>query len=379
MAGASFFYPHAARMKKLLILSVGYGQGHHAAAAALAEEYSLRGWSVRVADPCAEAYPRVFVWTQRFYAFCVRRASWLWGITYAQTDTADWSKAVRWPLLGGVKEHIRLLLRGEEPDVVLCTYPLYAYMLDALRRQGAFHGHYAIIVTDALEISRPWMQSAAPLLFVPDEYSCEKVCAAFGLSPQQVIAGGFPVKRAFAPAAQRQAPSAACLHILFGAFRPSAEVARAVRAILQAYPAAKLTLLGASRYASLSCRLGNEISRGQVELLPMTPHMPRLMAQSHVYIGKAGAATMFECYAAALPMIVNFALPGQEQGNLELLQRDGAGEYAESPEALVEALQKMLANGAAEWRSMSASMVAAHARRGGAARIADEVERRLLS
>lgn len=366
-------------MKKLLILSVGYGQGHHAAAAALAEEFSSRGWLVSVADPCAEAHPHVFSWTQRFYDFCVRRAPWLWGITYAQTDTADWRKAVHWPLLKGVKEHIRLLLRAEEADAVLCTYPLYAYMLDSLHRQGLFHGRYAVIVTDALEISRPWMQSEAPLMCVPDEHSREKMCAVFGLSPQQVIAGGFPVKRAFSSDLRRQTPSATNLHILFGAFRPSAEVVRTVRAILQAYPAAKLTVLASSHSEAVKRRLQGAISRGQVELLPATPHMDQLMAQSHVYIGKAGAATMFECYAAALPMIINFALPGQEQGNLELLLRDGAGEYAESPEAVVEVLHNMLAHGAAEWRSKRAAMVAAHRHRGGAARIADEVERRLLS
>lgn len=365
-------------MKRLLILSVGYGQGHHAAAAALAEEYSARGWAVRVADPCAEAHPQAFAWTQRFYDFCVRRAPWLWGITYAQTDTADWRKAVHWPLLRGVKERIRYLLHEDEPEIVLCTYPLYAYMLDVLQERGEFHGRYAVIVTDALEISRPWMQSSAPLVLVPDEYSCEKVCAAFGLSAERVATGGFPVKTAFAPAVNLEQPSFAHLRILFGAFRSPADVQQTVRAVLQAYPAARVTLLAAAHYESLSSRLQDEISNGRVELLPSTPHMARLMAQSHVYIGKAGAATMFECYAAALPMLVNFALPGQEQGNLELLLRDGAGEYAESPEAVVEALQNMMADGAAAWHAMRAAMAAAHHRRGGAARIAEAVERRLL-
>lgn len=365
-------------MKRLLILSVGYGQGHHAAAAALAEEYTARGWAVRVADPCAESHPQVFAWTQRFYDFCVRRAPWIWGITYAQTDTADWRKSVHWPLLKGVKERIRLLLQEEAPDAVLCTYPLYAYMLDVLHGAGEFHGRYAVIVTDALEISRPWMQSSAPLVLVPDEYSREKVCASFGLSPEQVAAGGFPVKRAFSPAENMAPPTSAHLHILLGAFLPSAEVARAARAILQAYPAARVTLLAASRYEALSRSLGEEIGNGQVELLRSTAHMPQLMKQSHVYIGKAGAATMFECYAAAVPMIVNFALPGQEQGNLELLQRDEAGFYAESPEAVAEALRSMLADGAAAWHSMRAAMIAAHQHRGGAARIADALERGLL-
>lgn len=365
-------------MKKLLILTVGYGQGHHAAAAALGEEFTLRGWDVCVADPCEQVHPQVFAWTQRFYDFCVRRAPWLWGITYAQTDTADWRKAVHWPLLADVLQGVRRMLEQQQPDLVLCTYPLYAYMLDALRSASVFHGRYAVVVTDALEISRPWMQSAAPLLFVPDEYSREKVLSLVGLQDERVVAAGFPVKRAFAPSPQIEPPATGALRILFGAFRSVAEVERSVRAVLNAYPSATITVLASARYDSLCLRLADEVQRGRVELLRSTPHMAQLMAQSHVYIGKAGAATMFECYAAALPMLVNFALPGQEQGNLELLQRDGAGRYAESPEALVEALRSMLADGAAEWHAMRAAMATAHRRRGGAARLADEAERRLL-
>lgn len=363
-------------MKKLLIFTVGYGQGHHAAAEALAEEFSARGWNCHVTDPCEDSYPVVFGWTRRFYDLCVRRAPWLWGVTYAQTDTANWHHAVQWPLLRGVAERVKHLLMETAPDAVLCTYPLYAYMLDVLRRQGAFHGRYAVVVTDALVISRPWVQSETPLLFVPDEKSQERICTQFGLAADVVISGGFPVRKGFVPAFA-SVPSAKDLRILFGAFCSAREVARTARAILGAYPAAKVTLLGAARYAALSRELAREIETGGIELLPPGQNMSALMSRCHLYIGKAGAATMFECYAAALPMVVNFALPGQEQGNLELLLQDRAGLYAESPEGVVSALNNMLADGAREWRTMRAAMVAAHQKRGGAARIADEVERRL--
>lgn len=379
MAEASFFYPPVQQMKSLLILSVGYGQGHHSAASALAEEFSMRGWECRTEDLCEAAHPNFFAKTQRFYDFCVRRAPWLWGVTYAQTDTADWRHAVKWPLLRDVVERLRRVLGEMSPDVVLCTYPLYAYMLDALRREGVFHGRYAVVVTDALVISRPWVQSAAPLLFVPDEFSQELICSQFGLSRQVVVSGGFPVKKRFAPSHPLSVPTASDFRILFGAFRPAREVVRTVRAILHAYPAAKVTLLGSARYGAFRRLLLREIESRQVELLPPGQEMSDLMARSHLYIGKAGAATMFECYAEALPMIVNFALPGQEQGNLELLLRDGAGIYADSPESVVSALNNMLADGAAGWRAMRTAMMAAHQKRGGAARIADETERRLLT
>lgn len=363
--------------RKCLICSVGYGQGHHAAAAALAEAFTDRGYLCRVCDPCAMAKPATFALTQAFYRFCVRRAPWLWGVTYAQTDTANWRKALQWPLLGAVKHRLEQLLTEEEPDVVLCTYPLYAYMLDALHAEGKFHGCYALVVTDALEISRPWLQSGAPLVVVPEAASARKVCSQFGLSPELVLPLGFPVRRAFR-AREIAAPTPQNLRIVFGAYRSTRSMVYSVRALGAAYPAAHITLVAGDRARRFQKLLRQETARGQVEVLASTERMAELLAASHLYIGKTGAATMFECYALRVPLLVNFALPGQEQGNWELLQRDGAGRFAESPADLVSAVQSLLADGAAEWQRRRAAMASA-GYDGAAERIVHAVERRFFA
>jgi processive 1,2-diacylglycerol beta-glucosyltransferase len=49
------------------------------------------------------------------------------------------------------------------------------------------------------------------------------------------------------------------------------------------------------------------------------------MAASDVVLTKAGGATVHECLAAGVPAVVNYVIPGQEEGNLELLERLGCG------------------------------------------------------
>lgn len=360
--------------RKALVCSVAYGMGHNAAAAALEEEWKRRGGLCCVVDPCAEAHPFIYELTRRFYHFCVRRAPWLWGVTYAQTDTADWRRAVHYPLLSDVARRLKAILEREQPDVVFCTYPLYAYMLDALHAQGVFHGRYAMVVTDSLVISRPWLQSQAPWVFVPDELSAAWVCREFGLPEARVQAAGFPVRTAFAQSAPREAPDASHLRILYGACRSNREVVHIVRALAAAFPAMRLVLLAGEREHCLRRALRREIAAAQVCVSGTTGEMAAYLAQSHFYIGKAGAATMFECYAAQVPMIVNFALPGQEQGNLQLLLHDGAGYNEETPSDVVHRVAEMLAQGAAGWQRARAAMKAAQ-RSGGAAAIVDAVER----
>lgn len=361
------------KLQRVLICSVGYGQGHHAAAAALAEEYARSGAQCHVCDPCALARPRIFSATQAYYHFCVHEMPWLWRVTYAQTDTANWRKAVGMPVLRSVKDCLRELLEQRRPDWVICTYPLYSYMLDALRAEGAFHGRYAVVVTDALEISRPWMQSDAPHVFVTDNLSARMVQAQFGLAAECVRACGFPVRRAFAPSPSLVPPSPQNLKIVLGVYRPLFEIARLLRALWVCYPAAHVTLLAGAGAERCRRMLASEIARGRAEVLSATNRMAELFSRTHVYIGKAGAATMFECYAARVPMVVNYALPGQEQGNLELLMRDGAGRYAESPDDVVQALQALVDDDAAGWQRMRVAMAAA-GYDGAAARIVEETK-----
>lgn len=354
--------------RRLLLLSVGYGQGHHSAAAALAERFSDDAWVCRTVDVCAESQPRVFRCTQKFYEFCVRRAPWLWGVTYSLTDTADWAGLVKHSIFAQVLKYTQELLLDWNPDFIICTYPLFAYILDELKERGGHVAPYALVVTDAREISRPWLRSAAELILVPDAGSRRMVMERYALAGNRVMAPGFPVKGCFTPSPERRAPDEQKLNILYGAYRQTQGVVNDVAAMLSAFPQLKLTVLAGNREPELRRRFRKECAAARLEILKETTQMHGLLKESHFYIGKAGAATMFECYASNVPMLVNFILPGQEQGNLELLLEDAVGCHVESTAHLVATLSRLLENEAAGWHRLCASIQSA-GRAGASARI----------
>lgn len=363
--------------KKLLLLSVGFGQGHHAAAAATAEELTARGWQCHTVDPCREAHPIIFGLSQAYYRFCVRRAPELWAVTYAMTDAADWTRCVRWPLLKEATEYIEQQLQEWQPDLVICTYPLFAYMLDDITARSGRRQRYAMLVTDAIAVSSPWMKSRAPLVFVPDALTHAQVTARYGLPAGRVIAAGFPVHRAFTPSSL-SAPTKQTLRILYACYISRRRSLEQVSAMLTAFPEAHITVL-AGDFAPLFRRnFAADIAAGRLTVLQQTQEMPRLFATHHVYIGKAGAATVFEGYSARIPLFINYALPGQEQGNLELLERDGAGRFISSTADLLTALHTLCSKGSGSWEHYRNAQRRA-ARSGAAARIADAVERKWFS
>ena len=360
------------KARRALVLSVGYGAGHHAAANAIAEALWERGWYATVEDPCLQAHPRTFALTQWFYNFCVRRAPWLWAVTYAQTDTADWASKAYAPVFRGVTERIRHLVEDVAPSVIVCTYPLYAHMLDALAAEGALKVPYAVVVTDALEISRPWMVNRAPLICLSDEYSLARVSERYALAPQRLAATGFPVRKSFVATYSRLSPDKDNLRLVYGAYAPMNRVKMDLKALVASFPAARLTVIAGARCAELAMFAGEN-----VEIIERSDDMASLFAEAHFYIGKAGAATVFEAYSAQLPVIVNYTLPGQEQGNLELLMLDGAGAAVRSASELVVKLKSLLKNGAEGWRRMQEAM-ASPLRSFGAARIVEALESKFI-
>ncbi len=352
--------------RKLLLLSVGYGKGHHSAAAALAEHYAEAGWNTQVVDVCEMAQPGVFRLTQIFYDFCVRRAPWLWGITYALTDSADWSRLIHSPLLRPVVRCLHKVLEEEKPDLVICTYPLFAYMLDELHLKGKFSRPYAVVVTDAREISRPWVRSHAMLVTVPDTGSRNMVVERYAMEPYRVVDAGFPVKSGFRPSVTRSVPGKDSLRVLYGAYRQIGGVINDIAILLAEFPRIELVVLAGSYCRKLQRVFRRQCETGRLQVLKETSDMPHLLSECHFYIGKAGAATMFECYACEVPVLINFTLPGQEQGNLELLLEDGAGCHVESTAHLVDVITRLLENNAAGWQSMRQRMVDARRQSGAA-------------
>ncbi len=356
-----------------MLLTVGYGEGHNTAARALAVAAQAKGWTVEVLDACAASSPRLFSITQKFYQFCVKSAPWMWAITYAQTETADWSTKATAPFLRKVTRYIHELLQSYLPDAVLCTYPLYGYMIDYLRRTGAVDVPYGMVVTDALEISRPWMLTHADVVYLPDEYSLELVQDRFAVSPSKLAAPGFPVKPVFCGRKSLTSPpTKQDIRIVYGAYAPLPRVKADIAMLLQCLPGCRITLLAGSRYRALKA-----LACERVSVLKRTDKMVSLFENSHLYIGKAGAATVFEAYAMVLPVIINYALPGQEQGNLQLLQMDGAGLSVASTAELQRAVLGILDNNAAVWLRMKQVMMALD-RSNGANRIVDDFERRVF-
>jgi processive 1,2-diacylglycerol beta-glucosyltransferase len=348
-------------MTRVLILTAGFGEGHNAAARNLAAAVDAAGGAgtAQIADLFALASPRLNHLTRRGYLTLINRAPRLWSTCYGWADRPGTFPRHLWFLRKELRALARLLER-EPPRAVCSTFPVYGFLAERLNQRGVLRAPHFNIVTDSISINSLWTRPACAGWFVPNSETAE-VVRRLGVPANRLHEYGFPVQRFFAENAGRLAPpdlatgaSPAVLYIIHSGVRS----AEATAGALLARTDWSLTF-AVGRDKRLRHRL-EKAAAGRAHptaILSWTDQIPRLLMTHHAVISKAGGATTQEAIAAHCPMVVNQIVPGQEEGNYELLRRRGAGAYAATPDAVLDALHGAFAGRGELWRQWRTALV----------------------
>ncbi|MFY8214980.1 MAG: glycosyltransferase, partial [Chthoniobacterales bacterium] len=224
-------------------------------------------------------------------------------------------------------------------------------LLDHLHRSQAGRSFTQVtVVTDSITINSVWLSGHSDWLLVCNSETRDVICH-MGFPAGRIIVSGFPVPPAFSELRKPKAPPARgqkwkVLFMVNSGKRIAADVLKAISSM----PNIEITLT-VGRDDDLLRRLKRTAAEAGVDahFFGWTDQMPRLIAESHVVISKAGGATVQECLAATSPMLISQVVPGQEEGNARLIADHGAGVIAESPAEIVRALQAGFANDGALW------------------------------
>ncbi|ACB75821.1 MGDG synthase family glycosyltransferase [Opitutus terrae] len=345
---------------RILILTAGFGEGHNAAARALAAAFERCDPPARVAvfDAFAAASPRLNAASRQLYLSLINGAPRVWSRFYAWIDDSEFIQRRLWLFhreIGVLAER----LRRDPPAAICCTYPLYAFFLQAIRARGVRLPPVYNVVTDSISIHSLWWRAACDGWFLPNADSADVLLRA-GLPPTLVHVSGFPVDAAFRDAGRQLAPPDLAhfarprvLHLVHSGTRH----AEATDHALMKETDWDLTC-AVGRDRALRARLTRLAARRPfpTRVLGWTDQIPRLLMTHHAVISKAGGATTQEAIAALCPMIVSQIVPGQEEGNYELLRRYGVGALATSPAAVLGSLRAAFADRGRVWAQWRAAL-----------------------
>src|SRR6266513_5548500 len=186
-------------VKKILILTAGFGEGHNSAARGIRDALAqiAPDSAVECRDLFAEAFGRVNEIARRAYLVGINRAPRVWSAIYSWIDQRpDFRPGLRW--FSRVRQRLSAIIGRDRPDVIVSVYPPYAHLLDELYvPANGSKPRRIVCVTDSITINSIWYRCSADYFLLANEQTAE-VLANAGINRALLRVFGFPVSPRFA-------------------------------------------------------------------------------------------------------------------------------------------------------------------------------------
>lgn len=373
-------------LRRVLILSVSAGMGHLQAAQAIKKAFQEIKPEVEVTILDTFRYINPFLDKVIFgtYIEMLKITPIVYGYLYYLAEKGQ-------PLSGVGKEELNRLfnklaapklvrlLNSLKPQVVVCTHPFPAGILDQLKQQGSLDSLVVATLTD-FTVHSFWVFSGVDLFTV----AAPELRAPFreyGISLERVHPLGIPIDTSFSRPGDR-----ATVHRQLG-FKQDLPTALIVGGGLGMGPLADIVkalgnysgtlqlIVVTGNNDSLRVRLERMLVtlKNPVKVLGFAENIPELMAAADFLVGKAGGLTCAEALARGLPVFIVDPLPGQEVRNAAFLTGQGAAIQVNNVKELVHKVDAALrGNGLLE-------EMAKNARRLGKPLAAHDIARLIMS
>lgn len=353
-----FTHLSASDARVILLLTAGFGDGHNTAARSVADALQrlCPDERIEVSDLISEAMPLLADVCKSLYQLAITHWPAAWRLTYelmgkrsVTGPDSTWQIA----LVNALQQRIK----ADSPRLIISTYPLYAVMLETLAHTQPVPP-LSTIITDSISVNRVWVMSGSDLFCVADEET-KKVVLGFGVAESKIRVTGFPVSLAFTEPLPEQPvhPGARILYLPSTTGRRVAATLEALKPLLLA--GAKLTLpVGKhdKRLYHVLRRFTDSMPSESVEIIGWTNRIPEYLRTHDVVICKAGGAILHEVLAAKIPAVIDYIVPGQEEGNAEVLTKCDGGIVTRNAQETAAAVGSILTNNGAVGRRMRASM-----------------------
>lgn len=333
------------------------GEGHNTAARNIAEAIlSERGESaeVLVADPYTRTNPLVNRLVQSGYTMAINRYPRAWKVVFELLSRRGVVEGMG-PMLNELTAAVRSLIEEFQPDVIASTYPVFSFLNAKLRKRNpAMKIPFFTVITDSTQINSAWYRCPCDGSIVADEHTAN-VLRADGVPENKIHVLGFPVGLKFEEL--KPAHASRPWKVLFF---PGGTSARAAATLQLLSSLENITVdVVTGRHKAIHAAIAAAGLPKHGTLTGWTDQMPEMMASHHLFIGKAGGATVQEAIAAQIPFLVSHIVPGQEEGNIAFIEQMGIGALAAgAPEYVLHRVQGAFANEGSVWHAWKKNLAA---------------------
>jgi UDP-N-acetylglucosamine:LPS N-acetylglucosamine transferase len=333
-------------MKKILIFTAGFGEGHNTAARNIRDaikHIAPDTTKVKILDLFESCYGKLNNFFCKAYITTINRTPQVWGKIYNVIDGTQFVESMM-VLLSKMKWAMIDLIAWYKPDVIVSTYPFYNYVIEDIYSEGRPRNFSQItVVTDSITVNSVWYRCFSDYFIVANEDTASVLRNA-EVPEKQIRIFGFPVTHRFAEIKDQRGdrPLRRVLYMINSGKKEAPALVRR----LSRRPDIQLTV-SVGRDTALRKEVENEIEgpTHPVEILGWTTKIPELLINHHLVITKAGGAMIQEAIAAKTPVVISQVVPGQEEGNARLIVENDCGCFAPNGDSIVAAIDRAFADG----------------------------------
>ncbi len=341
------------KRKRMLIFYFSMGNGHRVAAEAIAEgmrHYFGSDYIVETLDFLETASTFFNSTSKAFYDASSKSLPDMWRLWFEATDNPGSIKIIKYLTYPVIMSKLEEMIQEKNPDLLVSTFPLFNYTIKHIWSNPDNAKKIVTVITDSIRVHKAWLMTDTDYFIVSNPDTADTLRKS-GIDEKRIQILGFPLRMGFyqpvdpAAVARRFHLDPAKKTILYsigtGGNKDDLQPLYYLNEHLDPDRVQIAAVFGNNRKLkeSFEKKLHPRVS---IKTLGWTDQMPALMSVADLIITKPGGAIVMESVDKELPMVITRLIPGQEEGNLALLERHNLGRLAITPREILKAVLDMI-------------------------------------
>ena len=333
-------------MKKVLILTASTGEGHNAAARSLEQKFREAGYETKTMDLFKETSHTMNLVVEDGYKVLANRLPSLYGFIYRAFNRKSINRRFLRYSMFMIRRKLHEDVKTLNPSIIVGTHPFAVGIISDLKARGKVKAKFFSVVTD-FKAHYAYLSPEVDAYITGSEYTKASL-VEMGVPPEKIHPYGIPVTEEFQTYQPRSPEFLKLIQefkvLVMGGSMGSKDIARVVQSLTESEANYQLLVICGRNEAlktMLESSYSEAIDAGRLVVYGFTREVSKLMDLCDVIVTKPGGLTTTEALSKRLPMIVPFAIPGQEFENTEFLIETGAAIYVERIEQIGVELERL--------------------------------------
>lgn len=309
-------------MKKVLILTASTGDGHNRAADSLVEAFAANSYNAVKFDflkQSSELWNAFVVKGYKLLAFNFPR---LYGDLYKLSNFKEFNKRIPGILFNSIEEGILAEVRRQNPDIIVATHAFAVAVVSKLKKRDLIGMPFVSIITD-FKAHDCYIDEAVDAYVTGSEYTRLNMIRR-NVPSYKVYPFGIPIRKDFLCNKEfnKKLPDEYFNVLLMGGGMGLRFIAPVLKKLTENERKLRIVVVCGNNKTlkeTLDEKYNKKIANKEIHILGFTTNIPEIMDEADVIITKPGGLTVSESIAKRLPMLIPYAIPGQEKENMTFL------------------------------------------------------------